>query len=132
MFKKDLGASVLIGVCVLSHWILDLFVHIPDLPITPGASEYVGFGLWKSLTGTLLAEGLLFTIGIAIYIKATKAVNKAGSFGFWGLIVFLVMVYLSSILGPPPVSVSGIAWGAQLQWIIIIWAYWVDKNRVSR
>jgi hypothetical protein len=25
--------------------------------------------------------------------------------------------------------VEDIAWGAQLQWILIVWAYWVDTNR---
>jgi hypothetical protein len=28
-----------------------------------------------------------------------------------------------------PQHAEDIAWGAQLQWILIVWAYWVDTNR---
>src|ERR1041385_3781762 len=33
-FKKDLSAAFLIAACVASHWLLDFFTHIPDLPLT--------------------------------------------------------------------------------------------------
>lgn len=53
------GAAV-VGGLVFSHWVLDFITHRPDLPIAPGLSARVGLGLWNSLSGTLLAEALLF------------------------------------------------------------------------
>jgi len=32
---------------VLSHWFLDVIVHIPDLPLTPFGDFKVGMGLWN-------------------------------------------------------------------------------------
>src|SRR5690606_24034260 len=33
--KRNFKASLLLGILVLSHWILDFITHIPDLPIFP-------------------------------------------------------------------------------------------------
>ena len=47
--KKNIKSSIVLGLLVLSHWILDLLVHIPDLPLWPGSGIMVGFGLWNSV-----------------------------------------------------------------------------------
>src|SRR5215470_19970400 len=39
-------AAAIIGGAVLSHWILDLLVHRPDLPLYDDAHK-VGLGLWN-------------------------------------------------------------------------------------
>ena len=125
------GAFVL-GLCVVSHWLLDFFVHRPDLPLLPGSSSRLGLGLWNSLTVTLILEGLIFSIGILLYLRATTANNRSGSYGFWVLVSFLILVYLGNLFGPPPPSEKAIAWAGQLQWLFVILAYWVDRNRTAR
>src|SRR5215469_8152181 len=40
---------LVIGALVVSHWILDLMVHRPDLPLAPGTSLRLGLGLWSSI-----------------------------------------------------------------------------------
>ncbi len=115
--KKTKGALVL-GLCVVSHWVLDLIVHRPDLPLYPGESPRLGLGLWNSLAGTLLLEGFIFVIGIVLYFRVTKDRNRAGRFGFWTLVGFLVLVYFISMIGPPPPSTNAIAWAGQLQWLL--------------
>ncbi len=37
----------ILGLCVLSHWFIDLIVHTNDLPILFGTTYKVGFGLWN-------------------------------------------------------------------------------------
>lgn len=64
--------AVVLGACVLSHWVLDLVTHRPDLPIYPGGPT-VGLGLWNSAAGTVLVEGLMFVAGVAIYLTTTRA-----------------------------------------------------------
>ena len=50
-----------------------------------------------------------------------------------GLIVFLVVVYIANIFGPPPPSVAAVAWSAQAIWLLVAWGYWIDRHRtVSR
>jgi len=127
--KYTKGALVL-GLLVISHWFLDLIVHRPDLPLFPGDSPMVGLGLWNSLIGTALVEGLLFVAGIFIYLTSTKAKNKKGIIGFWALIAFLTLINISNLAGPPPPDVNMIAWAGMLQWLLVIWAYWIDHNRM--
>ena len=45
-FSKDRTAALLAGAVVLSHWFLDLLVHVPDLTLA-GSPPKLGFGLWN-------------------------------------------------------------------------------------
>jgi len=130
--RKNRKAAIVVGLLVLSHWMLDLVVHRPDLPLYPGGSEHLGFGLWNSIAGTLVVEGLIFAIGVWLYARATAARNMIGKYGFWGLVVFLVVIHASNLFGPPPPSVTAIAWVGQLQWLIVLWGDWIDRNREMR
>lgn len=128
-FKKNYKTSIILGLLVASHWFLDLLVHIPDLPLFPGKGIKVGLGLWNSLTATLILEGLVFTFGVFLYYKTTNAKNKIGQYSLIGLIVFLVLIYFSNLFGPPPDSVEAIGIVGNAQWLIVLWGYWIDRNR---
>ena len=129
MLKKQSRGALLLALCVASHWFLDLIMHRPDLPIIPGMEMKAGLGLWNSVPASLIVELLLFAAGVYIYRITTTAKNKTGTYSFWALILFLLIIYLSNAFGPPPPSVAAIAWAGQLQWLLIIWAFWVDRNR---
>jgi membrane-bound metal-dependent hydrolase YbcI (DUF457 family) len=129
LIKKNRKTSLLLGVLVISHWVLDLIVHRPDLLLWPTGGIKVGFGLWNSLIGTIIVEGLIFIGGAYFYLKTTKAQNKKGLVGLWSLLIFLILVYVMNLIGPPPDSVNAIAIVGLSQWIIILWGYWIDKNR---
>jgi hypothetical protein len=129
LVRRDMRAAIVLGLCVLSHWVLDLIMHRPDLPLYPGDSPHLGFGLWNSLAASLVVEGLIFAGGIVLYLRSTRAKNRAGSYGLWGLIVFLAAIHIGNLFGPPPSNVGMIAWAGHLQWIFVLWAYWVDRNR---
>lgn len=105
---------------------------MPDLPLYPGNSPLYGLGLWKSLSISLTAELLLFFVSLAVYNRGTMPLNKKGSIGFWSLAGFLFIIHLANIFGPPPPNTNAVAWGAQLQWVFIFWAYWIDANRTLR
>ena len=130
--RKNTAGAIVLGLCVVSHWILDLVVHRPDLPLHFGESYRVGLGLWDSLTWTLLVEGSLFAGGTLLYLRVTRPANKAGLYGLWALLGLLTLIYLGNILGPPPPSTNALAWVGQLQWLLIVWGYWVDRNRAPR
>ncbi len=132
LFRKDSGGALLLGLLVVSHWLLDLIVHRPDLPLLPAGGAYVGLGLWDSVVGTLLAEGLLFVGGFWMYLTKTTARNRAGSYGLWALILLLAVIQGGNMAGPPPANTNDIAWGAQLQWLLVLLAFWVDSNRAVK
>lgn len=127
--NKNSKTAVLLGALVVSHWVLDLLVHAPDLPIVPGLDIKIGLGLWNYFVLTLIVELAIFAVGTFFYLQVTKAKNKKGNYGFWGLIIFLLLTYFMNIFGSTPPSVEAIAWVGNFQWIVIIWAYWVDRNR---
>lgn len=127
--RRNWRGALLVGLLVPSHWLLDLVMHRPDLPIYPGSSPKVGLGVWHSLPATLAIEFGLLALGVWVYVRATKPRNRTGRFVLWWLVAFLVLSYLGSELGPAPTSVSSLAWGGQALWVTIILAYWADANR---
>jgi hypothetical protein len=127
--RSRMLAAVTLGVLVLSHWFIDLIVHRPDLPITLTGTTRLGLGLWNSMAGTLAIELLIFVAGIVVYVRTTAPRDRVGSVGLWSLVVFLLVVYIASTFGPPPPSARAIAWSAEAMWLLVIWAYWIDRHR---
>jgi hypothetical protein len=113
---------------VLSHWVLDLITHRPDLQLAPGALK-LGLGLWNSVAATVTVEGGLFAFGVFVYATATRARNRIGRVAFWALVVFLVAIYIANIVGPPPPSARAVSLVTLLMWLFIPWAVWIDRNR---
>ena len=129
LIKRSIKNAIGLGVIVTGHWILDLFTHRPDLPLTPWTETKVGLGLWNSLLGTIVLEGLIFAGGAYLYIACTRAVNKKGSLGLYGLLGFLTAMYIGNLFGPPPPSPKPIAIMGMAQWLLVLWGYWIDRNR---
>lgn len=132
LIRRNVRAAVTIGLLVLSHWLLDLVTHRPDLPLVPGGRVFVGLGLWNSITWTLIIEYVLFGFGVCLYLRATTAKNRTGTWALWSLVVFLAVVHLANAFGPPPPSVGMIAWAGHATWLLVAWGYWIDRNRVAR
>jgi hypothetical protein len=121
--------ALVIGILVVSHWVLDFITHRPDLPIYPGSTQ-VGLGLWNSPTATIIVEALMLLAGIAIYARTTRARDGIGRWGFWSLIALLVIAYIGSIKTPPPSSITALAVGAIIfGWVFVLFAWWVDRHR---
>ncbi|MFI5233254.1 MAG: hypothetical protein ACHQSE_12165, partial [Gemmatimonadales bacterium] len=130
--KVDATSVALIGALVVSHWVLDYVTHVADLPLWPGTSPHFGLGLWHSIPGTFVVEGLLWIVGIALYLQPRRAKSWIGPVAFWSLVVTSTVIWASSPWAPPPPSVSALAWFALIGWIEFPWAAWADRNYVLR
>lgn len=126
------GAALVVGALVLSHWVLDVVSHRADMPIDLRSDALVGLGLWNSLPATLLVELTLFAVGVALYARATEAIDRIGARGLWALVAFLVVIHAANLFGPPPPSIEGVAWTAQSMWLLVAWGWWVDRHRRAR
>jgi hypothetical protein len=124
-------AALTLAGTALSHWLLDVASHRPDMPVAIAGGPLLGLGLWHSKPATVAVEGLLFAAGVVLYARATRARDRVGRWGLWGLVGFLLAIYAANLLGPPPPSAAAVAWAAQAMWLLVAWGYWVDRHRVS-
>ena len=70
IFKNDLKISLGISALVFSHWILDIVVHRPDMPLLPGNLGHLpllGMGLWNQPWLVWFIELLMVIAAIGIY-----------------------------------------------------------------
>lgn len=125
-------ARLVLAALVFSHWLLDFVVHRPDLPLAPGDSPKLGLGLWNSVPATLLVEGLLAIAGAWAYQRATQARDATGRYALWSLLVFLLAIWLSALVSPPPPSERAVAWVGIAAWLLPLWAAWADRHRTIR
>ena len=121
--------ALVVGLCVVSHWLLDFIVHRPDLPLFPGGGPKVGLGLWNSPIATIGIESAIFAISILIYRDTVKPRDRIGSVAFWAFVLFLAAVYIASASGAPPPSVRALAYVGLAGWILPFWAGWFDRHR---
>jgi hypothetical protein len=121
--------ALIVGALVVSHWLLDAVVHRPDLPLYPGSNTLVGLGVWSSLPLTLALELALLTVGVWLYVRVTRAVDRIGTWALVALIAALTAIHVANVLSPPPPNVAALAWVGHAQWLLVAWGYWVDRHR---
>lgn len=126
--RRNRRGAVIVGLAVLSHWILDLVVHRPDLPLWPGGPKF-GWGLWNYWIAEITLEVAIFAAGTWLYLSVTRARDRIGRYGFWSLIGFLFVGWVASLLAGAPPNERSMAWGALSMWIVLPWAWWADKHR---
>ena len=105
ILRLPIWASVIVGVTVFSHWLLDLLVHRPDLELWLGGDK-VGFGLWNyPVPEQALEMGLLAICGAA-WIASRKTLDRFA----WpaiAFIAFLVTLQIVAMLSPQPAGELG-------------------------
>jgi membrane-bound metal-dependent hydrolase YbcI (DUF457 family) len=135
LIRRSRAGAVVLGLAVVSHWLLDLIVHYPDLPIYPpvfpniGDSPLLGFALWSSPMLALVLEFAIFALGMWLYLRTTRATDATGRWALWSLIAMLMAINLGNAFGAPPPSVTALAWVGQAQWLFVVWGYWIDRHR---
>jgi hypothetical protein len=122
-------AAAWVGLAVFSHWLLDLLVHGPDLPVYDDTMK-IGLGLWNYPALALLLEALLLFGGMFMYMRGTMAINAMGRFGppVFGTAMIAIQCYL--FFGPPPVSPAAAAISALVSYVVFAAvSQWLDRQR---
>lgn len=129
LFYKCGKSGIVLGLCVFSHWILDWVTHIPDLPLWMSAPKF-GLGLWTNTYATLAVEGLFYLVSLTLYLKTVKLENKKQKGLFWGLMLFLVFLYLGNMFGPKGSEAATAIQVASPMvglWLTVVWAHFAEK-----
>jgi uncharacterized membrane protein YhaH (DUF805 family) len=129
--KRNAKTALICGALVVSHWLIDLPFHQPDLPLWPGG-PLVGFNLWSSVPITLVCEALVFFGGLAIYLRRTKARNRSGSIALYAMVAVLVLIYASGYMGGEPPKADVVGPAGLILWLFVPWSYWINRNRADR
>lgn len=120
------------GIAVVSHWFLDVPMHGPDLPLWPGSHTRVGWGAWHSIPLSITLDGGVFLLGLAVYLRTTRALDRRGTWALWSMVALLVIIFVSGMVGPPPPSERALGISALGLWLFVPWGYWVDRHRGMR
>lgn len=120
--------AMVIGLAVFSHWLLDLPVHRPDLPLYHNAYK-VGLGLWNVPVAAFLLEAVLVLGALAAY----GAGGPAGPRPRRGALIILGAVLLAlavwSYIGPAaPSATVAVASGLVLYAVLPVAAAWVERT----
>ena len=100
---RRMEAAVL-GAAVFSHFLLDVPMHTPDLPLGFGAaSPKIGLGLWNHRLAAIAAELAVFLAGWVIYLRASRPVSRGFTvatavFG----VILLLLLFATPFLPDPP------------------------------
>ena len=122
-------AAAIVGLAVLSHFPLDVLVHVPDLTIAGDDTAHLGLGLWQSRPGTLAAELIALAAGLAVYVAFRSRRHPVRPGRLAGFVVVLLGIYLANLYGPPPPDVTTIAVADIVGLIgLALFAGWVDRR----
>jgi hypothetical protein len=127
--QRQLGGALLVGAAVLSHWLLDALVHVPELPLWGAESPKVGLGLWQHMPTALIIEGLLVGVGLGLYLPGAR-LSRARK--LW-LAVLAALLFAFTVAGmtiaPPPPSAPAMA-GASLATLVAVCtlACWLGRR----
>lgn len=118
----------LMAIAVFSHFLIDLIVHIPEMPLLGQDSVKVGFGLWHDLYLALGLEILITIAGLVFYFQAKPNCPLRAKIGMPLLIAVLaVLTVTGQALAPAPSDITGpaLTWVAGTFLFAMI-AYWLD------
>ena len=129
LIAGDRRAAIVLGACVMSHWVLDWITHAPDMPILHGDGPRYGLGMWNSIPATVAVEVAMFGTGVWLYASATRARDRIGSIALWALVAVLVAMYVGALFGPPPPNGNVVFIVAIAAYSLLAVAWWIDRHR---
>lgn len=130
---KQKGVALVIALAVFSHWLFDLVMHTPDLPLWNDASLKLGLGLWNNAIAAYFVEAAILVGALWLYLSSTSATTKTGKYGMVVFVIFMLLINIGNIFSPllsdSKVALAVFALVAYFLFAGI--AYWLDKKRTS-
>jgi hypothetical protein len=123
-------AFLVISAAAFSHWILDLIVHIPDLPLYDNTDK-VGFGLWRHVAVSFPLELIVLAAGAWIYVRAAHPPIR-GRNALCIFVVLLAALQAYANFGPPPASETAMAVMALAFYLVLAGAAAVVERMQAR
>lgn len=117
--------GLMLSIGILSHWFLDVLVHVQDIPLFFDRVK-VGMGLWNYPWIALGFEAILLILAGCYVIKSLGMRIK-----YMALIIFLLIAYLPIFFTPEsevtPAQTSIVSLG--LYSVFTVLSYWADRKK---
>jgi hypothetical protein len=119
---REWGTVLSLG--VLSHWFLDAFVHLPDMPLFHNSLK-VGLGLWRLPWIAFLLELSLLILSGYYLLKDYKIWKRHAI-----LVLFLALGFVSMFFAPEAEATPALAsiMSLSLYAIFTSMAYWSERE----
>ena len=122
-------AAAMVAVAILSHWITDLLVHRPDLPLYDN-SHKVGLGLWNFPAISFPLEIGLLGAGMWSWYRASGGMASKRNLLILWIVMALCQVYTN--FGPLPASPDQFVIVALVSYLAFtVASRWCDAPRAS-
>lgn len=128
---RALRVSVLIAAAVMSHWLLDALVHVPELPVAGPSSPRLGLALWRHMPAALTVESLLVVAGLWLYLRGGGWARRRAITLAVLCLMLLAFTIIGMTAGPPPPSATAMA-ASSLGALVVTCGLvlWIGRGRV--
>ena len=125
----DNKSLLIVAIAVAGHWVLDLLVHVPDLPLFFSEDVKFGFGLWHFKFITIALESAMVVAAYMIYRRSSEAQisNRAMFYAVFGLMAFFAAHQL--VFHIPTGDTTGTAITGLFVFLLLpVLAYFAEKR----
>lgn len=131
--RRGLAAAVL-GGAVFSHFVLDVPMHTPDMPLGLGAgSPKIGLGLWNHREISIAAELAVLAVGGVLYLRSGRPRSRGYAIATVAFGAALVALTIATPFMPDPPSARAFAVQALVSYFVLaLIASLVDRGREPR
>ena len=133
LLRGGWAAGLIGGAVVVSHWVIDLLVHRPDLTLT-GSPPKLGLGLWNHPWIEIPLELAFAFGGLLLFVSRTRATGTMGRWSPWALAVGMAVLQAVNWTTPQPTEAApapaSIGWlGLFAYAVLALLAWWVARTR---
>ena len=126
-------AGAIGGAVVVSHWLIDLLVHRPDLTIA-GSPPALGLGLWNHPWIEIPLELAFVSGGLWFFVSRTRPINGAGRWSPWALAIGMAVLQAINWATPQPDAITAAppatGWlGLFAYGVLAALGWWVARTR---
>lgn len=101
LLNSGATAATAMALAIASHWLVDLPVHTPDLPLWSDSSPKLGFGLWNYRNAAFITEAGILLLGLWVYLKAIAPCTTFKRYGMIAFVIFMILVQASQVYAEP-------------------------------
>ncbi len=125
---EQMKYAVVFGLAVASHFVLDLVVHVRDLPVAGTDSFKLGFGLWNDRVLALVVETALF-VGSALVLTLSNGWKQRR--GWWVLAGTMTVLCVVSFFTPTPPTAAQMALSGLGLYVLLPIAAWRVEGKLT-